>query len=314
MKGTDITMRKYVLKRLAYAVLVMFVASLIAFFLIRLAPGDPAELILGDAATEEQLNLLREQMGLDKPVLVQYGMYLKGILRGDFGSSTAYKQPCLTLIKARLGYTLQLALASSILIIIVSIPLGVIAGVKKGSFADFFSVFFALLGQSMASIWVGIILILVFGVKLRWLPTQGYGSIKNLILPSITLGLGLMASTTRLMRSGMYTTLQEDYITATYARGTSNMAVYTKYALKNALLPVLTVFGTQFAAMLGGSVVTESVFGWPGLGSLLLKAIQVRDYQLTQSILLFTCLMLVVVNLVVDLLYSVIDPRVHLEG
>lgn len=292
----------------------MLVASLIAFFLIRLAPGDPAELILGDAATEEQLNMLREQMGLDKPVLVQYGMYLKGILHGDFGSSTAYKQPCLDLIQARLGYTLQLALSASILIIVFSIPLGVIAGVKKGSFADFFSVFFALLGQSMASIWVGIILILVFGVKLRWLPTQGYGSLKNLILPSITLSLGLMASTTRLMRSGMFTTLQEDHITATYARGVSNAAVYTKYALKNALLPVLTVFGTQFAAMLGGSVVTESVFGWPGLGSLLLKAIQVRDYQLTQSILLFTCLMLVVVNLIIDLLYSIIDPRVHLEG
>ena len=307
-------MGKYLLKRLVYAVVVMLLASLVAFFLVRLAPGDPAELILGDAATEEQVAALRKQMGLDKPILVQYGIYLNNILHGDLGSSTAYRQPCLDLIKARLGYTLQLALAASVLIVVISIPLGVIAGVKKGSFADFFSVFFALLGQSLASIWVGTILILVFGVKLRWLPTQGYGEFKNLILPAFTLGLGLMASTTRLMRSGMYATLQEDYITATYARGISKFKVVTKYALKNALLPVLTVFGTQFAAMLGGSVVTESVFGWPGIGSLLLKSIQVRDYQLTQSILLFTCLMLVVVNLGIDLLYSVIDPRVHLEG
>ena len=307
-------MGKYIVKRIIYAIIVMLVASLIAFFLVRLAPGDPAELILGDAATEEQLALLRSKMGLDKPILTQYIIYLNGILHGDFGTSTAYRQPCLTLIQARLGYTIELAVAASVLIIVVSITLGVVAGVKKGSFADFFSVFFALLGQSLSAIWVGTILILVFGVRLKWLPTQGYESFKNLILPAITLGLGLMASTTRLMRSGMYTTLQEDYITATYARGVSNIKVVVKYALKNALLPVLTVFGTQFAAMLGGSVVTESVFGWPGIGSLLLKSIQVRDYQLTQSILLFTCLMLVVVNLAIDLLYSLIDPRVHLEG
>ena len=307
-------MARYIVKRIIYAIIVMLVASLIAFFLVRLAPGDPAELILGDAATEEQLALLRSKMGLDKPILTQYAIYLNGIIHGDFGTSTAYRQPCLTLIQARLGYTIELAVAASVLIIVVSVSLGVIAGVKKGSFADFFSVFFALLGQSLSAIWVGTILILVFGVKLKWLPTQGYESFKNLILPAITLGLGLMASTTRLMRSGMFTTLQEDYITATYARGISKFKVVTKYALKNALLPVLTVFGTQFAAMLGGSVVTESVFGWPGIGSLLLKSIQVRDYQLTQSILLFTCLMLVVVNLGIDLLYSLIDPRVHLEG
>ena len=307
-------MARYIVKRIIYAIIVMLVASLIAFFLVRLAPGDPAELILGDAATEEQLALLRSKMGLDKPILTQYAIYLNGIIHGDFGTSTAYRQPCLTLIQARLGYTIELAVAASVLIIVVSVSLGVIAGVKKGSFADFFSVFFALLGQSLSAIWVGTILILVFGVRLKWLPTQGYESFKNLILPAITLGLGLMASTTRLMRSGMYTTLQEDYITATYARGISKLKVVTKYALKNALLPVLTVFGTQFAAMLGGSVVTESVFGWPGIGSLLLKSIQVRDYQLTQSILLFTCLMLVVVNLGIDLLYSLIDPRVHLEG
>ena len=307
-------MGRYIFKRLAYAFIVMLLASLVAFFLVRLAPGDPAELILGDAATEEQVVALQKQMGLDKPILIQYVIYLNNLLHGDFGSSTAYRQPCIDLINARLGYTLELALAASVLIVIISIPLGIIAGVKKGSFADFFSVFFALLGQSLASIWVGIILILVFGVKLRWLPTQGYGEFKNLILPAFTLGLGLMASTTRLMRSGMYTTLQEDYITATYARGISKFKVVTKYALKNALLPVLTVFGVQFAAMLGGSVVTESIFGWPGIGSLLLKSIQVRDYQLTQSILFFTCLILVIVNLAVDLLYSVIDPRVHLEG
>ena len=306
-------MLKYIVKRLGYAVIVMLVASLIAFFMVRLAPGDPAELMLGDAATDEQVEALRVEMGLDKPIIVQYGIYLGNILRGDFGSSTVYKQPCLTLINARLFYTLELAFSASVLILVVSIPLGVVAGVKRGSFADFFSVFVALLGQSLASIWVGTILILVFGVKLRWLPTQGYEHFENLILPSITLGLGLMASTTRLMRSGMYTTLQEDYITATYARGISKGKVVTKYALKNAILPVITVFATQFATMLGGSVVTESVFGWPGIGSLLLKSIQSRDYQLTQSILLFTCFVFVIINLLIDLIYSIIDPRVHLE-
>ncbi len=306
-------MLKYIMKRLGYAVVVMLVASLIAFFMVRLAPGDPAELMLGDAATPEQVQRLRVSMGLDKPILVQYGIFLKNILQGDFGSSTVYKQPCLDLIQARLMYTLQLACSASFLIVIISIPLGVIAGVNRGSFADFFSVFIALLGQSLASIWVGTILILIFGVKLGWLPTQGYGTLKNLILPSFTLGLGLMASTTRLMRSGMYTTLQEDYITATYARGISKGKVVTKYALKNAILPVITVFATQFATMLGGSVVTESIFGWPGLGSLLLKSIQARDYQLTQSILLFCCFIFVIVNLLIDLLYSAIDPRVRLD-
>jgi len=306
-------MFKYILKRLGYAVVVMLVATLIAFFLVRLAPGDPAELMLGDAATEEQVEALRAEMGLDKPIIEQFAIYLGNLLRGDFGSSITYKKPCLELIQQRLFYTLELALSASFLIIIVSIPLGIVAGVKRGSFADFFSVFIALLGQSMASIWVGIILILIFGVKLRWLPTQGYEEFKNLILPSITLGLGLMASTTRLMRSGMYTTLQEDYITATYARGISKGKVVTKYALKNAILPVITVFATQFAAMLGGSVVTESVFGWPGVGSLLLKSIQARDYQLTQSILLFCCFVFVIVNLAIDLIYAAIDPRVKLD-
>lgn len=306
-------MGRYIVKRLLYALLVMLIASMIAFFLIRLAPGDPARLLLGDAATDEQVALLREQMGLNKPLVIQYGIFLRNILHGDFGQSTAYGRNCLELIATRLPKTVSLAVAATIMSLLISIPMGLRAATHKGSFSDFFSVLFALLGQSMAPVWVGIILILIFGVTLRWLPTQGSGSLLHLILPAFTLGFSMSGSITRQLRSSMYAVLQEDYITATYARGVSKHKVNSKYALKNALMPVITVVGTQFAHMLSGSVVIENVFGLPGLGSLLLKSINTRDYALTQSILLVSCAIFVVSNLLIDFAYAYVDPRVQLE-
>lgn len=307
-------MGKYIIKRILYAALVMAIASMVAFFLIRLAPGNPARLMLGDTATEEEVAAMEEKMGLNKPIIVQFATYLNDVLHGDLGTSISYRMPCLDLISTRLPYTIQLALCALFVSLAIGLPMGITAAVKKGSFADFIAVFVSLLGQSLASVWVGIILILFFGVKLRILPTQGSGTILHIIMPAITLGLNMTAAITRQLRSSMYGVLQEDYITATYAKGISKIKINLKYALKNAIMPVITVTGSSLATMLAGSVVIENVFGWPGMGSLLMKSIGARDYPLVQAILLMSSMIFIVVNLLVDLCYAFIDPRVHLDG
>jgi len=304
---------KYILKRLAYTVFVIIGVSFITFFLLKLAPGDPARLILAETATEEQVAAMRAQMGLDKPLIVQYLTYMNNVLHGDLGNSIYFVRPNAELIAERFPATVQLAFATIAVSLIVSIPLGVLAGVKKGTAADFFSMLFALFGQSMSNVWLGILLILIFAVKLRLLPAMGYGSWQNLILPCATLGTGYAALTTRLVRSGMIDVLQEDYITATYAKGISSSKVIFKYAFRNAILPTVTVVGMNIGMMLGGAVVTEKIFGWPGLGSLTIQAIAGRDFALVQSILLVISALFVLINLVVDIIYTFIDPRMKLS-
>ncbi len=306
-------MLKYILKRLAYTVFVIIGVSFITFFLLKLAPGDPARLILAETATEEQVAAMRAQMGLDKPLIVQYLTYMNNVLHGDLGNSIYFVRPNAELIAERFPATVQLAFATIAVSLIVSIPLGVLAGVKKGTAADFFSMLFALFGQSMSNVWLGILLILIFAVKLRLLPAMGYGSWQNLILPCATLGTGYAALTTRLVRSGMIDVLQEDYITATYAKGISSSKVIFKYAFRNAILPTVTVVGMNIGMMLGGAVVTEKIFGWPGLGSLTIQAIAGRDFALVQSILLVISALFVLINLVVDIIYTFIDPRMKLS-
>ena len=306
-------MKKYLLKRIVLSCIVLLVASLLSFAIIRFLPGNPAELVLGENATPERIEAMEVKMGLDKPLLIQYFMFIGNVLRGDFGTSTRFHIPCTELLAARLPATILLTVCATIVSLLVAFPLGICASIKKGSAVDFFAMFFALIGGSVTPVWLGLFLILLFAVKLQWLPTQGYGSFKNVILPSITMGYAVSAAITRQLRSGMFDVLEEDYITASYARGISRFEVYTKYALKNAMLPVMTVIGSQVASMLAGSVVTESVFGWPGLGSLLISSITTRDYPLLQSCLLVSSAMFIVVNLIVDILYTLVDPRLRLK-
>lgn len=304
---------RFMLKRILSAIVVLFGVSIVAFGLMRLAPGNPAALMLPDNATAEQIAAVEAKMGIDKPLIQQFLIYIGNVAKGDLGTSIFFNRPCSELIFSHLPATGLLTLAAVIISILVSFPMGIISGIKKGSVVDFVSMAFALLGMSMSQVWLGLLFILVFGVSLGVLPTQGYGSFKNLILPALTLGLPLAALVTRMLRSGMYEVLQEDYITATKARGIGNFKVYTKYALKNALLPTITIIGMQTGQLLAGAIIVEQIFGWPGLGSLTVKAINMRDFPLIQSILLVTAALFVIINIIVDIIYVVVDPRMSLD-
>ena len=306
-------MKRYLVKRLGLSILVLLAAALISFAIIRFLPGNPAELVLGENATPERIAAMEKKMGLDKPLIVQFFIYIGNVLRGDFGTSVRFNLPCSVLLAQRLPATIVLTLCATLISMLVAFPLGICASIKKGSAIDFFAMFFALIGGSVTPVWLGLFLIIIFAVNLKWLPTQGYGSWKNVILPAITQGYAMSAAITRQLRSGMFDILEEDYITAAYARGISRQQVYTKYALKNAMLPVMTVIGSQVASMLAGSVVTESVFGWPGLGSLLIASLTTRDYPLLQACLLVSSGIFILVNLLVDLLYTLVDPRMGLK-
>ena len=302
-------MLKYVCKRLLYCVFVLIGVSIVAFLLMSLAPGSPARLILGDDASDEAVAAYEEELGLNEPLPVQYWIFLKGIVRGDLGDSIYFHRPVLSLIAERLPATGLLAAGAMAVALLISLPLGIIAAVKRGSFVDFISMTFALLGQSISNVWLGLLMILLFSVTLNWLPSMGYGSFKNLIMPAIAMGMAYAAQQTRILRSSMVDVLQEDYITATYARGMSKGATICKYALRNGILPYVTAIGTGVSRLLGGAIVSEQIFNWPGLGILTTSAINMRDFPLVRGILLTTSAIFVVVMLIVDLLYTVIDPR-----
>jgi len=284
--------------------------TIIAFVLVRLTPGDPARQMLPATATEEQVLAMRQRMGLDKPLFIQYGMYISNILRGDLGYSFKYKMNVSELIFPRLWKTAQITVLGVLLALIVSIPLGMVAGIKRGSMLDTAAMGFALFGQAMSPVWFCLFMILIFSVWLGWLPTEGTGSTAHLVMPSICVGFAFCSLITRMLRSGMINVLGEDYITATRARGISNFQIYTRYALKNALLPIITVSGIQIGILLSGSMVIEQIFSWPGLGQLTVVAISSRDFQLIQSILLIVALIMVVCNLIVDVLYTFVDKRI----
>ncbi|GLB32292.1 peptide ABC transporter permease [Lacrimispora amygdalina] len=304
---------QFMVKRLLSAVIVLFGVSIVAFGLMRLAPGNPAALMLPDNATVEQIAAVEAKMGLNKPLIQQYFIYIGDVLHGNLGTSIFFNRSCGELIFGRLPATGLLTFAAVAVSILVSFPMGIISGIKKGSAIDFFSMVFALLGMSMSQVWLGLLFILFFGVFMGVLPTQGYGSFRNLILPALTLGLPLAALVTRMLRSGMYEVLEEDYITATKARGIGNFKIYTRYALKNALLPTITIIGMQIGQLLAGAIIVEQVFGWPGLGSLTVKAINMRDFPLIQSILLVTASLFVIINILVDIIYVAVDPRMSLN-
>lgn len=306
-------MLSFILKRLVHSVFVIIGVTIIIFMLLKLAPGNPARLMLPENATDAQVHAMEIHMGLDKPLYEQYLLYMNNVVHGDLGTSMFYVKPNIELFAERFTATAQLALTAIAVSLIIAIPLGIIAGVKRGSMADFFSMLFALFGQSMSTVWLGILLILIFAVKLQWLPSMGYGNIENLILPAGTMAYGLAALVTRILRSEMIEVLNEDYITATYARGISPAKVIFKYAFRNAMLPIITIVGMEVGMLLGGAVVIERIFGWPGIGSLTMNAIGLRDFPLVQSILLITSTIFVLVNVLVDIIYTFVDPRMKLD-
>lgn len=302
-------MFKYILKRLGYTIFVLVGVSILTFSLLQLTPGSPARLMLSDDATEEQILEKEKEMGLDKPLVVQYLSYMSGVVRGDLGDSLFYKMPNSTLIFQRLPATGYLTLVAMIIALVIALPFGIIAGTRRGSIIDLLAMVFALLGQSVSSVVLGLVFILIFAVKLGWLPAMGYGGLAFVIMPAFSLAMQMAALITRMVRSGMVDVLQEDYITATYAKGISSREIYTKYALRNAILPVITVVGLQVGTFLGGAIVTEQIFGWPGIGTLTVQAIGLRDFSLVQSILLVISALFVGVNLLVDIIYTLVDPR-----
>jgi peptide/nickel transport system permease protein len=303
----------FIVKRLGQMLIVLFFVTLIAFSLIRMAPGSPARMVLPDSATPEQVAAMEVKMGLDQPLYIQFAKYIAGIAKGDLGMSAIYKIPVSRIIGQRLPKTLKLTLWTVILGCSLAIPLGIIAGSNRGRATDFFAMFFALLGQSMSPVWLAVLNVFVFSVWLGVLPALGTGGPIFYILPVLTLGYPMAAEITRIGRSGMIDTLGEDYITATYAKGVSRNLVNWKYAFKNALIPVVTLVGMQIGTYLGGTVVVETVFSWSGIGQLLFQAIGNRDYALVQSLLLISAIFFTVINLIVDIINSFIDPRIVLK-
>ena len=306
-------MFQYIVRRLISTIPVLFGISLMLFFLLRALPGDPAQVIAGELATQEEVELIRQQLGLDEPVYVQYAMFLSRIVRFDLGTSTRTQYPVTQEIAPRLLNTVILAVAATILACLLGIPAGIVSAVKPYTIMDMVVTALALFGMSMPAFWLGLMLIIIFSVKLKLLPVGGSGGIVYLILPSITLAAYLVASIARNTRSAMMEVIAQDYITTARAKGVPEKMVIIRHALKNSFIPVITVIGLQFGSLLGGTVLTETVFAWPGLGRLLISSMLARDYPVIQGSILIFALLFVLTNLIVDMLYAYFDPRVRYE-
>jgi len=287
--------------------------SFFVFLLVRLVPGDPAELLADQWATKEDIELLRRQWGLDKPIITQYLVFMNHLLHGNLGNSVASNIPVAKEIAAKFPNTLKLALTGTIIAIIIGALAGIISAAKPYSIFDNISMVLALLGVSTPAFWLGLMLILLFAVKLNWLPATGAETIKHLVLPSITLGLLTAGVIARQTRSSMLEALQQDYVVTARAKGLRERIVLYKHALKNALIPVVTIVGLQFGHLLSGAVLVESVFSWPGMGRFLVDSIFTRDYPVIQGAILVFATAFSLVNLSVDLLYGLIDPRIRYE-
>lgn len=306
-------MRSYLLKRLLLTLPVLIGASVLVFLFIHLIPGDPVEVMLGESASPADRAALRHQLHLDEPLSVQFGLFFSGLATGKL-ESIFYREPVSRKVFARLGATFELALAAMALACLFALPLGIVAALRRGRWADSLSTGFALLGVSIPNFWLGPMLILVFSLKLGWLPVSGRGGLYHLALPALTLGLAMAALLSRMTRASLLEALSEPHLTAARARGLSEPRVILKHALRNAAVPILTIIGLQFGALLSGAIITETIFAWPGLGRLLIEAIQTRDFPLVQGSVLAIALTYVMVNLITDLLYTAVDPRVRLEG
>lgn len=313
LKGENV-MLKYILKRILSLIPVMIGVSFIVFTLLYFTPGDPAKMMIGEQATEQQIQMIREELGLNQPFLVQYGNYLKRIVfHGDLGTSYSSKSPVLSEILNVFPNTLKLAAAATALAIVVGIAFGIISAIKQYSVLDNIISVIAMIGISMPMFWIGLLMILLFSVKLGWLPPSGFEEPGAIIMPMIALGAQSIAVLTRMTRSSMLEVINQDYIRMVRAKGQTEGRIIMGHAFKNALIPIITVIGLQFGNLLGGAIITESVFSIPGLGSLMINSIKNRDFPVVQGSVLFIAVAFSLVNLLVDVLYGVVNPKIKAE-
>lgn len=306
-------MTKYIIRRVFQSLLVLIGALLISFVILRVVPGDPAMMMMSDMATPEEMASMRIALGIDKPLPIQLGIYLKQVVTGDLGLSYRSQTPALGLVAAHLGATFQLALAALVMTLVIAVPLGAFAALRKGTWIDSALSGFALIGQSVPVFWLGIMLILVVSVQFRLLPTSGSGTWRHIILPATTLAAAQIALVARIMRSSMLEVLRQDYMRTARAKGLSETATILRHGIRNAFAPVVTVIGLQVGTLLGGAIITETVFAWPGAGNLMVNSIGARDYPVVQAMILLSAVVFVVANLVVDIIYVLLDPRVSLN-
>ena len=306
-------MKSYVAKRLILLIPTLLGVVTLVFFLIHMIPGDPVEVMLGETAQSADKERLRQDLGLDQPIPVQYAHFLEGLAKGDMGRSYFYRQPVSKVIIERIPATAELALAGMIVALIIAIPLGIIAALRKNTAIDHGSMFLSLVGVSMPHFWLGPLLILAFAIAWPLFPASGREGLASLVLPAVTLGTALAAVLSRMTRASVLESLGEQYVTAARARGLPERRVIGKHVLRNALIPVVTIVGLQFGSLLSGAVITENVFSWPGLGTLFIGSIQSRDYPVVQGCVLFISLTYVLINLATDLIYAAIDPRIRYQ-
>ena len=303
-------MQRYILKRLFYALISLVLLSITIFCLVRVT-GDPAILMADPGAKEEDLQIIRKDFGLDKPWPVQYAVFVSNLVRGDFGKSIYYRIPAFDLYMQRLPASLLLAAVAMAISLLIGIPIGIFSAVRVNTWVDNFGKIFAILGLSLPSFWVGLLLILTLSVYLNWLPSSGSGTFQHILMPAFSLGWVFTAGYMRLARSAMLEVLGSEYVKLARIKGLPEKLVIGKHAFKNAVIPVLTFAGINLVLMVNVAVVVESVFAWPGIGRLLFEGIQFRDFPIVQTTVLLGGVMIVVVNLVVDILYAYIDPRIH---
>ncbi|MDO9068892.1 MAG: ABC transporter permease [Deltaproteobacteria bacterium] len=301
----------YFVKRFLLVIPVLFVTAFLVFAALHIAPGDPVDVIVGPIAPESVRDRVRTQLGLDKPLPVQFLIYMSSIVRGNLGQSILNKRPVLEIIKEKLPITAQLGLAAFIIAYVLSIPLGIIAAVNRGGFFDWFSMVLALIGVSMPGFWLGLLLLYVFAVHLKWLPPTGYASPKHLILPAIALGLPQVGRIARITRSSLLEVIGQDYIRTARAKGLGERVVVLRHALRNSLIPIISLMGLDLGYIIGGAVVIESVFARAGVGDLMLRAIYSRDFPVLQGCMFVLALAIILGNIIADVMYVIVDPRIR---
>jgi peptide/nickel transport system permease protein len=306
-------MHRYLIRRLLLTIPVLLGVATLVFSLIHFIPGDPAQAMLGEGAAPEDVAQLRERLGLNRPLLVQYGSFLQGLARGDLGVSLRNDQPVLQQILERMPATAELAFASMAVAVLIALPLGIIGAVWRGTAVDYSAMTLSLVGISVPNFWLGPLLAIVFAVELGWLPVGGRGTVAHLVLPSVTLGAALAAILARMTRASLLEELREPYVLAARAKGVSRTRAVLHHALRNSLIPIVTILGLQFGVVLTGAVITETIFAWPGIGRLLIQSISFRDYPTVQGCVLLIAVTYVGVNLITDLTYGFLDPRIRVD-
>lgn len=299
------------LRRLVLTIPVLVGVATLVFLLIHLVPGDPAQAMLGERASPEDIAQLRERLGLDRPLVVQYASFMTGVATGDLGTSLRTEQPVAKAIAERIPATFELALASMFVAVVLAIPLGILAAERAGTRVDYAATTLALIGISIPTFWLGPLLAIFLSVELGWLPVSGRGSLANLVLPAITLAAPLAAILARMTRASVLEELHELFVLAARARGVSRARAVLVHAFRNSLIPIVTVLGLQFGSVLTGAVITETIFAWPGVGRLLVQSINARDYPAVQGCILLIAITYVTMNLLIDLLYGLLDPRIR---